>query len=79
MKRGNLFAFLGACVCAVGLMLIAFPRFSVSAEEPPAQGCQAVTKQEYDSAKKQKMLRTRYSSYVRTGGIGRRRYWYCHA
>ena len=79
MKRGNLLVFVGACVCAAGSMLIAFPGSPVSAEEPPAQGCQAVTKQEYDSAKKQTLLRTRYSSYVRTGGIGRRRYWYCHA
>ena len=79
MKRGNLFAVIGACACAAGLVLLAFPSASVSAEEPPAQGCQAVTKPEYDSAKKQRLLRTRYSTYVRTGGIGRRRYWYCHA
>jgi hypothetical protein len=79
MKRENLFAVVGACIFAAALILIAFPGASKSAEEPPAQGCQAVTKQEYDSAKKQQLLRTRYSTYVRTGGIGRRRYWYCNA
>ena len=57
MKRGNLFAVIGACACAAGLVLLAFPSASVSAEEPPAQGCQAVTKQEYDSAKKQRLNR----------------------
>jgi hypothetical protein len=36
-----------------------------------------VTKQEYDRAKKQHMLRTRYTEYVRTGLPGRRQYWYC--
>lgn len=79
MKRRNLFAVMGACICAAGLMLVAFPDASASADDPPGQGCQSVTKQEYDSAKKQRLLRTRYSTYVRTGGIGRRRYWYCNA
>jgi hypothetical protein len=79
MKRGNLLAVVGACICGAGLMLVAFPDALASANDPPASGCQAVTKQEYDSAKKQRLLRTRYSTYVRTGGIGRRHYWYCNA
>ena len=45
--------------------------------KPPYEGCVAVTKQEYDSARRQNMLRTRFSQYLRTGIVGRRHYWYC--
>jgi hypothetical protein len=55
------------------------PLFSsaAKAQQPPYTGCVAVSKQEYNSAKRQKMLRTRFSAYVQTGRIGRRFYWYC--
>ena len=81
MKRGNLIALIenGAWTTAIGLMLIAFPSPSVNAEQPPWKGCVAVSKQEYASAKKQKLLRTRFTTYVRTGRLGRRYYWYCHS
>jgi hypothetical protein len=80
MKWGNPIALIetGALSCAVGLMLIAFFSSSVNAEQPPGQ-CVSVSKQEYDSAKRQKLLRTRFSTYVRTGRLGRRSYWYCHS
>jgi hypothetical protein len=80
MKRGNLIAPIanGILSCAIGLMLIAFPS-SGNAEQPPDKQCVAVSKQEYDSAKRQKLLRTRFSTYVRTGRLGRRFYWYCHS
>src|SRR5665811_320257 len=39
MKRKNLIALIGACTCAIGLMLIAFPSPSVNAEQPPRNGC----------------------------------------
>jgi hypothetical protein len=37
MKRKNLIALIGACTCAIGLMLIAFPSPSVNAEQPPGR------------------------------------------
>jgi hypothetical protein len=51
---------------------------SLSAKEPPREGCRAVSKIEYGSAKKQYLLQNRFGGYVRTGRIGRRFYWYCH-
>lgn len=71
MKRGKL-------ICIAGSMLVAFLSPSVNAAEPPREGCVAVSKQEFDSAKKQNLLRSRFSTYVRTGRLGRRYYWYCH-
>jgi len=79
MKRRNLIAFVGACICAIGLMLTAFPFSSVNAEQSPRMGCVAVSKQEYDSAKRQKLLRSRFSTYLRTGRLGQRHYWYCNS
>ena len=38
------------------------------AGQPPSEGCVAVSKQEYDSANRQ---RTRFSAYARTGQLGR--------
>ena len=69
MKRKNLIALIGACTCAIGLMLIAFPSPSVNAEQPPREGCVAVSKQEYDSANRQKLLRSRFSTYARNGPV----------
>lgn len=81
MKRRNLIALIenGSLSCAIGLMLIAFPSSSVNAEQPPGKQCVSVPKQEYDSAKRQKLLDTRFSTYVRTGRLGRRSYWYCRS
>ena len=78
MTWRNLIALIGASICAIGFMLIAFPSPWVNAE-PPQKGCVAVSKEEYDSAKRQKLLHTRYSTYVRTGRLGRRYDWYCHS
>jgi hypothetical protein len=78
MKQKNLVALIGVWTCAIGLMLIAFSSRSVNAE-PPSEQCVAVSKQEYDSADRQKLLRTRFSTYARTSQFGRRFYWYCHS
>jgi len=75
MKRGT---FIAPIAAAIGLMLIANPASSANADQPPAVGCVAVAKIQYDSAKAQYLLRNRYGMYVRTGRIFRRRYWYCH-
>jgi hypothetical protein len=79
MKRKNLIALVSTCTCALGLMLIAFLAPSVNAKQPPREGCVAVSKQEYDSANRQKLLHSRFSTYARTGRLGRRYYWYCHS
>jgi hypothetical protein len=79
MQRRSLFALVGAWTCAIGLMLIAVPDPSANADQPPRQGCVAVVKQEYDSAKRQKLLQMRFSSYAATGWLGRRHYWYCRS
>ena len=70
MRRGIIYA--------TGLMLIVFLSSSGNAAQPPQEGCAPVSKQEYDAAKRQKLLRSRFSTYVRTGRLGRRSYWYCH-
>jgi hypothetical protein len=62
---------------AIGLVLIEFPS-SVRAEQPPRDGCAAVSKIEYDSAKRQYFLSNSVGIYVRTGRPFRRFYWYCH-
>jgi len=45
--------------------------------QPPSERCRAASKIEYDSAKKQYLLRNRFGFYVRNGRIWRRHYWYC--
>jgi hypothetical protein len=79
MKRKNLIALIGVWTCAIGLMLIAYPSHSENAAQPPSERCVPVSKQEYDSADRQMLLRTRFSTYARTGQLGRRHYWYCHS
>jgi hypothetical protein len=59
--------------------LMAFPASAAAiADRPPYDGCTAVPKIQYDSAKRQYLLENRFGRYVRTGSIFRRRYWYCH-
>ena len=67
----------GACAAVIGLALIAFLTLSAKAQQPPQTGCVAISKGEYASAKRQKLLRNRYGAYVRTGRPLRRFYWYC--
>jgi len=67
----------GACIAVIGLMLIAFHSSSVNAEQPPYKGCVSVSKGAYQIAKKKKLLRNRFGTYVRTGRLWRRYYWYC--
>ena len=75
-----------AAVCAAGVLSVVFllsiatsltaSSSSVNAE-PPANGCVAVSKGEYQGAYRKKLLRTRFGTYVRTGRLGRYSYWYC--
>jgi hypothetical protein len=48
------------------------------AQQLPSDRCLAITKAEYDAAKRQKLLQIRFGTYVRTGRIFHRHYWYCH-
>jgi hypothetical protein len=66
-----------ALAAAIALVPIASPYAPANAANPPYEGCVAVTKQEYNAAKKQHLLRTRFTQYLRTGFPGRRYYWYC--
>ena len=59
---------------AAALLLLCSP---ANAAQPPADRCRAASKIEYDSARKQFLLRNRFGAYVRTGRIWRRYYWYC--
>jgi hypothetical protein len=78
MKPGKFAASIGngACIAAIALMLSASPTSSAKAEEPP-WGCLAVSKTEYNAAKSKKMLRNKFGTYMRTGRIWKRSYWYC--
>jgi hypothetical protein len=58
-------------------MLVVLSASSVNAQQPPASGCRAASKIEYDSAKREYLLRNKFGAYVRTGHIWRRYYWYC--
>jgi hypothetical protein len=80
MNRRKLIALFecGTCTAVIGLMLIALPSSSANAQQPPWEGCRAVSKIEYNSDKRQYLLRGRFGSYVRTGHFWRHYYWYCH-
>jgi len=69
----------GIHVAAAGIVLFACHAPSASAQETTRKICVAVAKQEYDAAKKQRLLQTRFGTYVRIGRIGRRTYQYCHS
>ena len=70
------------CVALIGAMVSLMPlQPSVAAPKtapkPPYDGCVAVTRQEYNAARKEHLLRTRFTQYMRTGLPARRQYWYC--
>jgi hypothetical protein len=67
----------GALRGVAAATLIALSASPVNAQQPPATGCRAVSKIEYDSAKREYLLRNKFGAYVRTGHIWRRYYWYC--
>ena len=60
----------------IATSLIASSSSLVNAE-PPAKGCVAVSKDEYQGAYRKKLLLTRFGTYVRMGRLGRYSYWYC--
>jgi hydroxyethylthiazole kinase-like sugar kinase family protein len=66
----------GCAIAALAAALIALSPTLAKAEEMP-WGCMAVTKAEYNAAKKKKMLHGRMGDYRTTGRIWRRSYWLC--
>jgi hypothetical protein len=72
--RQCIFAAMLAVVVVIVIVALAAPAIAV---QPPGEGCRPVAKIEYNSAKKQYLLRNRFDIYLRTGRIWRRRYWYC--
>ena len=65
-------------IAVVALSCFAFSSYAET-QKPPLKTCSAVDKREYDSAKKQKLLRGRFGYYVRTGRVFRRYYWFCRS
>jgi hypothetical protein len=66
-------------ILLVGALLIAFKPSSVKAQQPPLrEGCRAVSKLEYDIAKREYVLISRGGRYVQTGHFWRPYYWWCH-
>ena len=67
-----------ARAAAAAVVAIILSSSAANAEKPPWQGCRPASKVEYESAKRQYLLRSRVGTYVKTGPIWKRSYWYCH-
>jgi hypothetical protein len=73
--RGSATAYLFATIVAIVILFSASA--SNAAPQPPNDRCRPASKLEYNSARKQYLLRSRFGMYVRTGWALRRHYWYC--
>lgn len=67
---------IGCRTAAIVVTLTAFFP-SVARAEQILWGCMAVSKTEYNAAKRKKMLHGKLGNYRRTGHIWRRSYWLC--
>jgi hypothetical protein len=67
----------------VGLMIagvsLALLPTRVDAQQAPRPNCVAVTKQEYNNARKSRLQQHRFGEYVRTGRVLKRSYWFCRS
>jgi hypothetical protein len=62
-----------------GALLTAFTPSPAKGQQPPLrEGCRAVSKLEYDTAKREYILISKGGRYVQTGHFWRRNYWWCH-
>src|SRR6476619_3059389 len=62
----------------VGALLTAFTPSPAKGQQPPLrEGCRAVSKLEYDTAKREYILISKGGRYVQTGHFWRRHYWWC--
>lgn len=66
----------GMLVAAAAMTLIALSG-AAFAQQAPRAGCVAVTKQEYNNARKSRLQQHRFGSYVRAGRVLKRYYWFC--
>jgi hypothetical protein len=73
--HGSAIAYLFAAIAAIIFLFSASA--SNAAPQPPNDRCRPASKLEYNSARKQYLLRSRFGMYVRTGWALRRHYWYC--
>jgi hypothetical protein len=65
-----------ALTVTIGWLISLFAPSLVSAEQPPSDGCH-VFKIEYNAAKGDYLLSSRYRVYVQTGHFRRHHYWHC--
>jgi hypothetical protein len=62
-------------VAAVAVLALGLP--AAHSQRAPRVNCVAVTKQEYNNARKSKLQQQRFGEYVRTGRVLKRLYWFC--
>jgi len=66
-----------ALTVVIGWLISVLAPSLVSAEQPPSGGCRRVSKIEYNVAKGEYLLISRYRVYVQTGHFWRHHYWHC--
>ena len=67
---------IGAAVVA-GLMFGPLMTSPAQSQQAPRANCVAVTKQEYNNARKTRLQQQRFGEYLRTGRVLKRFYWFC--
>jgi hypothetical protein len=65
-----------AAFVIIGVLATALLPLPSNAQQRPAERCVSVSKTEYDSVRKAS-LNNRFGTYLRTGAMFRRYYWYC--
>jgi len=65
------------CGAMLGVLVITLLSSAVYAQQPPGPDCRRASKIEYESAKRDYLLRTKRGAYLKTGHFWRRYYWYC--
>jgi hypothetical protein len=66
-----------AIAMVAGLVFGLLTGSSARAQQAPRANCVAVTKQEYNNARKAKLQQQRFGQYVRSGRVLKRFYWFC--
>ena len=66
-----------AIATVAGLVFGLLTGSSARAQQAPRANCVAVTKQEYNNARKAKLQQQRFGQYVRSGRVLKRFYWFC--
>jgi hypothetical protein len=66
-----------AIAMVAGLVFGLLTGSSARAQQAPRANCVAVTKQEYNNARKTKLQQQRFGQYVRSGRVLKRFYWFC--